>query len=109
MHHLINELRPHQARESIRVLLQVQKRQRMEITTRLHKQIGKVQEMITTAAKSVNDNDINEILKESLPDNFDKPKQAPPAELSDQEDSNKNSVGNLTEMDAVMCDLLDDF
>ena len=30
MHHLINELRPHQARESIRVCLRMQKKQREE-------------------------------------------------------------------------------
>lgn len=102
MHHLINELRPHQSKEAIRVILQTQKRQRMDITNKLHKQIGKVQEMIATAAKSVNDNDINEILKESLPDNFDKPKNVPSTELSEQEEI------NLTEMDAVMCDLVDD-
>ena len=31
MHHLINEFRPHQARETIRVMLELQKRQRHQV------------------------------------------------------------------------------
>ena len=30
MHHLINELRPHQARDNIRYILEMQKKQRIE-------------------------------------------------------------------------------
>lgn len=32
MHHLINEFRPHQARETVRVMLEMQKRQRHQVT-----------------------------------------------------------------------------
>ena len=34
MHHLINEFRPHQAREALRVTLELQKRDRLEIANR---------------------------------------------------------------------------
>ena len=34
MHHLINEFRPHQAREALRVTLELQKRNRLEIADR---------------------------------------------------------------------------
>ena len=59
MHHLINELRPHQARESIRVLMQSQKRQRFETTARLNKQIERVNDLITTAINSITDQTLN--------------------------------------------------
>lgn len=42
IHHLLNEFRPHQARETVRVMLDLQKRQRNETTIRLQKHIDKV-------------------------------------------------------------------
>lgn len=40
-HHLINELRPHQARETLRVWLTCQKKSRIDITHRLNKEMQK--------------------------------------------------------------------
>lgn len=34
IHHLLNEYRPHQARETLRVMLELQKRQRIETSKR---------------------------------------------------------------------------
>lgn len=34
IHHLLNEFRPHQARETLRVMMELQKRQRIETATR---------------------------------------------------------------------------
>lgn len=34
IHHLLNEFRPHQARETLRVMMELQKRQRVETATR---------------------------------------------------------------------------
>jgi mediator of RNA polymerase II transcription subunit 7 len=34
MHHLLNEFRPHQARETLRVMMEMQKRQRLETALR---------------------------------------------------------------------------
>ncbi|KAH7983748.1 hypothetical protein HPB52_014066 [Rhipicephalus sanguineus] len=41
MHHLINEYRPHQARETLRVLLDMQRRQRLDTAHRFHKHLDK--------------------------------------------------------------------
>lgn len=34
IHHLLNEFRPHQGRETLRVIMEVQKRQRVETALR---------------------------------------------------------------------------
>ncbi|XP_030067780.1 mediator of RNA polymerase II transcription subunit 7 [Microcaecilia unicolor] len=46
MHHLINEYRPHQARETLRVMMEVQKRQRLETAERFQKHLERVVEVI---------------------------------------------------------------
>ncbi len=46
MHHLINEYRPHQARETLRVMLMVQKRRRVQFTTKFKDQLNKVKNII---------------------------------------------------------------
>lgn len=53
MHHLINELRPHQGRETIRVTLQCQKRQRLEIIQRLNQQIERVHELVNNCVNAI--------------------------------------------------------
>lgn len=42
IHHLLNEFRPHQARETLRVMMELQKRQRHEISQRFQKHLDKV-------------------------------------------------------------------
>ena len=42
MHHLINEFRPHQARETLRKMLEIQKNQRLETADRFQKHLEKV-------------------------------------------------------------------
>ena len=42
VHHLINEFRPHQARETLRVMLQTQRHQRLETAERFQKHLEKV-------------------------------------------------------------------
>lgn len=42
IHHLLNEFRPHQARETLRVMLDLQKRQRIETADRFRKHLDKV-------------------------------------------------------------------
>ncbi|XP_075534430.1 mediator of RNA polymerase II transcription subunit 7-like isoform X3 [Dermacentor variabilis] len=42
MHHLINEYRPHQARETLRVMLDMQRRQRLDTAHRFHKHLDKL-------------------------------------------------------------------
>ena len=42
MHHLINEFRPHQARETLRVMLHVQKRKRLQVADKFQEHLDKV-------------------------------------------------------------------
>jgi len=53
MHHLINEFRPHQARETLRVMLEKQKRERLETVERFQKHLQCVQEMLQTAVHAL--------------------------------------------------------
>lgn len=55
MHHLINEYRPHQARETLRVMMEVQKRQRLETAERFQKHLERVVEMIHNCLASLPD------------------------------------------------------
>uniref|UniRef100_UPI00358F4C67 mediator of RNA polymerase II transcription subunit 7 n=1 Tax=Myxine glutinosa TaxID=7769 RepID=UPI00358F4C67 len=45
-HHLVNEFRPHQARETLRVLLEVQRRQRRDAAQRFKWQLERVREVL---------------------------------------------------------------
>lgn len=49
IHHLLNEFRPHQARETLRVLMEVQKRTRIETALRFQKHLEKVRELVRAA------------------------------------------------------------
>jgi hypothetical protein len=42
MHHLINEFRPHQARETLRVMLHVQKKKRLQVAEKFQHLLDKV-------------------------------------------------------------------
>ncbi|NXV98766.1 MED7 polymerase, partial [Fregetta grallaria] len=55
VHHLINEYRPHQARETLRVMMEVQKRQRLETAERFQKHLERVVEMIQNCLASLPD------------------------------------------------------
>ena len=44
MHHLINEFRPHQARETLRVMLHVQRRRRVQVADKFKEHLEKVNE-----------------------------------------------------------------
>ncbi|XP_044018652.1 mediator of RNA polymerase II transcription subunit 7 [Aphidius gifuensis] len=55
IHHLLNEFRPHQARETLRVMMELQKRQRVETTLRFQKHLEKVQEILQNALQSLPD------------------------------------------------------
>ena len=55
MHHLINEFRPHQARETLRVMLEKQKKERLETVERFRKHLQCVQEMLQSCIQALPD------------------------------------------------------
>ena len=46
IHHLINEFRPHQARETLRVMMDLQRRQRLAIADRFQQHLATVRETL---------------------------------------------------------------
>jgi len=53
IHHLINELRPHQARETLRVMMERQKQQRLETADKLNKHVDRVAAMLQSCLSSL--------------------------------------------------------
>ena len=59
MHHLINELRPMQARDNIRCILELQKRQRLEIALKFKTHLFKIVDLLKVCIESIQQNDKN--------------------------------------------------
>lgn len=53
MHHLINELRPHQARDNIRCILEMQKQQRVEIAQKFKSHLYKIVDLLKSCIQSI--------------------------------------------------------
>lgn len=53
IHHLLNEFRPHQARETLRVMMELQKRQRIETANRFQKHLDRVMEILQQAIQNL--------------------------------------------------------
>lgn len=66
MHHLINELRPHQARDNIKAILEKQKEQRLEISLKFQQHLTKIFDLLKLCIQSIkiNDNDIQCFINE---------------------------------------------
>eukprot|EP00062_Callorhinchus_milii_P021920 gi/632979155/ref/XP_007906312.1/ PREDICTED: LOW QUALITY PROTEIN: mediator of RNA polymerase II transcription subunit 7 [Callorhinchus milii] len=109
MHHLINEYRPHQARETLRVMMEVQKRQCLETAERFQKHLDRVVEMIQTSLSS---------LPDDLASTGDAPVRvkAEPMEVEEgncgqAEREKEASLGKkeqVNDKDAAMCAIIDD-
>ncbi len=100
MHHLINEFRPHQARETLRVMLHVQKRKRLQLAEKFQGHLEKVQETIQEALAALPDTDDLESVSD-LKRNEDWDGIGMNA---DEEASGDYSIEK--EKDAVLCDIL---
>lgn len=103
MHHLINELRPHQARETIRVTMQHQKKQRQDINTRLSKQIDKVHDSIAAYINALPDiHDTKSGLEDLVRLN----------ELRNSDNSEDEEFGDdvqkMVELDSIMCNIVNE-
>lgn len=97
IHHLLNEFRPHQARETLRVMMELQKRQRIETTHRFQNHLEKVREMVKNAFAS-------------LPDLTEADRLSSTVETMDtgeDGDASKNRGEGCHPLDRLMCELVD--
>nr|CAH0100824.1 unnamed protein product [Daphnia galeata] len=98
MHHLVNEFRPHQARETLRVMLEQQKRQRLEIAERFRRHFDKAWELVQQAI-----NTIPEPTESNLKLLIDIERVQP----SEGNSSNQTSGNGCAEEDRVLCQMID--
>lgn len=96
MHHLLNEFRPHQARETLRVMMEMQKRQRVETTNRFQKHLERVRDIVNNAFAA-----LPEITDEDLSESDIK------MEIDAQDSNNGNKSDPSYQLDRVMCTVID--
>ncbi|KAH3842860.1 mediator of RNA polymerase II transcription subunit 7-A-like [Dreissena polymorpha] len=98
MHHLINEFRPHQARETLRVMMELQKKKRDEVTEKFQGYLDKVKELIQSCANALPDDfslDSKVLVKsEILTSEYDEAERVNGAEGCDK-------------LDRMMCDIVE--
>ncbi|CAB0028717.1 unnamed protein product [Trichogramma brassicae] len=99
IHHLLNEFRPHQARETLRVMMEMQKRQRVETSIRFQKQLEKVQEIVQNALQSLPDPSESDsklmVNTEAM-------------EVDNDENTDRRTVDPCSPSDRIMCKEIDD-
>ncbi|KAL1139276.1 hypothetical protein AAG570_006262 [Ranatra chinensis] len=98
IHHLLNEFRPHQARETLRVMMDLQRRQRIEIAQRFQKHLDKVIEMLQLALQNLPDTS-----------DFDSKLIVPTESYETMDTSNQDTANSDTYavLDEIMCNIAD--
>ena len=117
MHHLINEFRPHQARETLRVMLMVQRRKRTQFTSKFKEQLEKVESIIQEAIENLPEVDI-----EGLSDLYSRLQQnlnvafVDAMDTKDSKDAGEGADkageggdrGHCSSLDRIMCQIVDE-
>ncbi|XP_063585789.1 mediator of RNA polymerase II transcription subunit 7-like, partial [Penaeus indicus] len=99
MHHLINEFRPHQARETVRVMLEMQERQRRQVAERLERQEDDVRRLVREALASLPDNlELDSRLLVPTPEEL---------QLRPKTDANSSAEDKCSSLDRLMCNIVD--
>ncbi|KAI4489841.1 mediator of RNA polymerase II transcription subunit 7 [Polistes fuscatus] len=99
IHHLLNEFRPHQARETLRVMMELQRRQRLETSLRFQKHLEKVQQILQHALQMLPD---TSELDSKLAINIDA------MESIDTLGSEQQNMDTCSQSDRIMCKTIDD-
>ncbi|CAG5076998.1 Similar to MED7: Mediator of RNA polymerase II transcription subunit 7 (Anopheles gambiae) [Cotesia congregata] len=99
IHHLLNEFRPHQARETLRVMMELQKRQRIETALRFQKHLDRVQKILQHALQTLPD---TSELDCKLSINTET------MECSDSLSSEQQNIDPCSTNDRIMCKMIDD-
>ena len=101
MHHLINELRPHQARETIRVTLECQKRTRNQLTSRLIKQIERVNEMVSGCVANIAEGGESPVAQNEL----DQLRQVIKGIADEASEETGEDDVKINQFDSLMCEI----
>merc|ERR1712083_1278337 len=98
MHHLINEFRPHQARETLRVMM-VQRRKRTQFTGKFKEHLEKVEGIIQEAIDNLPEIEVENGMDTSDVKNF-----------KDKDVKASEEVGkeNCNSLDRIMCQIVDE-
>lgn len=107
-HHLINELRPHQARETIRVWLNTQKRTREEITKKLNVEMAKM----TKVLEKYYEYEAKQQQQQSQEQQSEQQSQTmmdTSTTSNDKLNNNNNNLSQPASLDDIMCEIVDEF
>jgi len=99
MHHLINEFRPHQARETLRVMLMVQRRKRTQFTLKFKEHLEKVESIIQEAIEN---------LPEVGTEAQDEVKDIKGAQKGDKKTLKEEKKDTCSSLDRIMCQIVDE-
>ena len=117
MHHLINEFRPHQARETLRVMLMVQRRKRTQFTAKFKEQLEKVETIIQEAIENLPEADSEGVAKVRLGIEFtfdilcilDRMDTKEKTEgIDDAEKTAEEEREYCSSLDRIMCQIVDE-
>ncbi|XP_068760922.1 mediator of RNA polymerase II transcription subunit 7-like isoform X1 [Montipora capricornis] len=94
IHHLINELRPHQARETLRVMMERQKQQRLETADKLYKHLDRVVAILQSCSSSL------QMATRQQDGSFE--------QMEVDESKNHNEDDEFSRKDEIMCSALEE-